>query len=88
MLIVSVRDNENNRNSKKKKKIDEREMQKKKKKKNQRRKRTRGDRSHSERVRANRFCCAFKLGFLQLICKASLIFQTNLELALSIDFGY
>ena len=30
------------------------------------------------------FCCAFKLGFLQLICKASLIFKSNLELALSI----
>ena len=27
------------------------------------------------------FCCAFKLGFLQLICKASLIFKSNLELA-------
>ena len=30
------------------------------------------------------FCCAFKLGFLQLICKASLVFKSNLELALSI----
>ena len=28
--------------------------------------------------------CAFKLGFPQLICQASLIFQSNLELALSI----
>ena len=28
------------------------------------------------------FCCAFK--FSQLICKASLIFKSNLELALSI----
>ena len=27
---------------------------------------------------------AFKLGFLKLICKASLIFKSNLELALSI----
>ena len=27
---------------------------------------------------------AFKLGFLQLICKASLIFKLNIELALSI----
>ena len=57
--------------------IDERETQKKKKKKRQ--ERTRGDRSYSERVR---FCYAFKLGFLQLICKASLIFKSNLELAL------
>ena len=40
--------------------------------------------SYSERVRAKWFCCAFKLGFLQLICKASLIFKSNLELALSI----
>ena len=38
----------------------------------------------SERVRAKSFCCALKLGFLQLICKASLIFKSNLELALSI----
>ena len=29
------------------------------------------------------FCCAFKLGFLQLICKAFLIFKSNLEHALS-----
>ena len=42
-----------------------------------------GNRSYSERVRAKLFCCAFKLGFLQLICKASLIFKSNLELALS-----
>ena len=35
-------------------------------------------------VRAKWFCCAFKVGFLQLICKASLIFKLNLELALSI----
>ena len=60
--------------------IDEREMQKKKKQ----RQKTRGERSYNERVRAKWFCCAFKLGFLQLICKASLIFKSNLELALSI----
>ena len=35
-------------------------------------------------MRAKWFCCAFKLGFLQLIRKASLIFKSNLELALSI----
>ena len=40
--------------------------------------------SFSESVRAKWFCCAFKLGFLQLICQASLIFKLNLELALSI----
>ena len=40
--------------------------------------------SYSKRVRDKWFCWAFKLGFLQLICKASLIFKSNLELALSI----
>ena len=34
-----------------------------------------GDRSYSEMARAKWFCCAFKLGFLQLICKASLILR-------------
>ena len=47
-------------------------------------KRVRGDRSYSERERAKWLCCAFKLGFPQLICKASSIFKSNLELALSI----
>ena len=58
--------------------IDERERQK-----NKDRKKQMGDASYSESVRAKWFCCAFKLGFLQLICKASLIFKSNLELALS-----
>ena len=54
---------------------DERETPKKNKdRKEQRQKR---------RVRAKWFCCAFKLGFLQLLCKASLTFKSNLELALS-----
>ena len=35
---------------------------------------TRRDRSYSEMVRAKSFCCTFKLGFLQSICKASLVF--------------
>ena len=43
-----------------------------------------GNRSYIERVRAKWFCCAFKLGFLQLLCKTSLIFKSNVELALSI----
>ena len=30
-------------------------------------------------VRGKGFCCAFKLGFLQLRCKASLIFKSNLS---------
>ena len=40
--------------------------------------------SYNERVRAKWFYCAFKLDFLQSICKACLIFNSNLELALSI----
>ena len=46
--------------------------------------RSKGNRSYSESVRAKWFCYAFKLGFLQLIRKVSLIFKSNLELALSI----
>ena len=70
--------------------IDEREAQKKnkkkqkQKKKKQRQKRTREDKSYSERVRAKWFCCAFKLDFLWLMCKASLVFKLDLELALSV----
>ena len=59
--------------------IDERERQK-----NKDRKKERSGASYSESVRAKWFCCAFKLDFVQLICKASLIFKSNLELALSI----
>ena len=66
--------------------IHEREMQKKNKRKTNRQKGARGTEAlaRTERVRAKLFCCAFKLGSLQLICKASLIFKSNLELALSI----
>ena len=46
--------------------------------------RSKGNSSCSESVIAKWFCCAFKIGFLQLICKVSLIFKSNLELALSI----
>ena len=41
------------------------------------------DTSYTERVRDKWSCYAFKLGFLQLIYKASVIFESNLELALS-----
>ena len=57
---------------------------KEKGKKNKTRKEQRGDARYSESVRAKWFVYAFKLVFLQLICKASLIFKWNLELALSI----
>ena len=52
--------------------------------KNKDKKEQRGDTSYKESVRAKWFCCAFKLGFFQLICKASLIFKSNFEFALSI----
>ena len=59
---------------------DERDRQKTKTRKKQR-----SGTSYSGSVRAKWFCCTFKLGFVQLICKASLIFNSsNLELALSI----
>ena len=72
MPIISLRDN---------KKIDERETTKtnSNKKNTQRQKRR-----YTERVRTTWTCCAFKLGFLQLKCKVSLIFKSNLELVLSI----
>ena len=52
--------------------IDEIERQKKK----DRKKWWGGTSYYSESVRAKRFCCAFKLGFVQLIYKAFLIFKT------------
>ena len=59
--------------------IDEREKQK-----NKDRKKGRSDTSYGESVRAKYFYCAFKLGFVHLICKTSLTFKSNLGLALSI----
>ena len=59
---------------------DKRETQKKKKE----RKRTTGTEAIAKGWEINDFCWAFKLGFLQLICKASLIFKSNLELPLLI----
>ena len=64
--------------------VDERETQTTTTTTKQRQKRARGNRSYIEKVKAKWFCRAFKLGFLQLICNASLIFKSNLELALSI----
>ena len=43
-------------------------------------------RNYRERVRAKWFCCTFKLGFFQLICKVSLVFKSSLELVSSIIF--
>ena len=68
--------------------IDERETHKKKKKEKDKQTMTEKNKgrdiNHSGSVRAKWFCWAFKLGFFQIICKASLIFKSNLELALSI----
>ena len=57
--------------------IDEKQTQKKQNIKGQR-----SDASYSGSVRAKCFCCAFKLGFLELICKASLIFKSNFRVSL------
>ena len=76
MPIISIRDNENN--------IWKRNTTTTIKKQQTKAEKSKGrQKQESERVRAKWFCCAFKLGFLQLICKISLIFKSNLELALS-----
>ena len=59
-------------------------MKEKHKKTKTKTEKNKGDKGYGEKVRAKWFCCAFKLGFLQLKCKVSLIFKSNLELALSI----
>ena len=46
--------------------IDEREMKKTTKEKQTKTVRSKENRSYSEMVRARWFCCAFKLGFVQL----------------------
>ena len=53
-------------------------------KKQRQKKEERDDTCYSKSVRTKWSCCASKLGFFQLICQASLIFKSNLELALSI----
>ena len=72
MSIINVKDNENNRGKRKEKN----------KQKNKDRKKQRSGASYSENVRAKWSCCAFKLGFVRLKYKASLIIKSNLELAL------
>ena len=53
--------------------IDEREMQKTTKEKQTNTERSKGNWTYSVRLRAKWFCYAFRLGFLELICSASLI---------------
>ena len=62
---------------------DKREIQKVTKEKQTKTEISKGNRRYSESDYPH-LSCAFKLDFLQLICKASLIFKMNLELALSI----
>ena len=62
----------------------EKRKRKKERKKENKTGENKGHGSYSERVIAQWFCCMFKLGLIQLIRKASLIFKSNLELALSI----
>ena len=62
--------------------IYERELQKTTKEKQTKTERSKGNGSYSEKLRAKWFYCAFKVSFLQLVCKASLIFKSNFELAL------
>ena len=69
MPLISARDNENNRWKRNSKKI----------KKKARTEKNKVGKIYSERVGAKLFSSAFKLGFLQLICKASLNFKSNLE---------
>ena len=54
--------------------IDKRELQKATKEEQKKTESRKGNRNYSEKVRAKWFCCAFKLGFLQLRCKAFLNF--------------
>ena len=75
MQIISIKVNENSRWNRY---IKQQQLKQIKTEKNK------GKRGYSERVRVKWFRCAFKLGFLQLICKVSLIFKLNSELALSI----
>ena len=56
-----------------KKTIDEREIHKTTKEKERKTKRSK----RKMILEAKWFCCTFKLGFLQLICKATLIFKSN-----------
>ena len=65
--------------------IDESEAKKQNKKQNKTKiTKNKWDGGYSERVRAKWFCYVVKLGLLQLISKASLIFISNLELSLLI----
>ena len=76
MPIVSVTDNGDNENNRWKRNS--------KTKNKARKEKGRRCRSYSEKVRTKWSCCTFKLGCLQLICKAFLISKSNLKLALSI----
>ena len=73
MPMISLKDNKNNR-----------WKRTAKTKQTNKKKQNKGDESYSERVRDKWFYWVVKLGFLQLICKTSLIIKSNLELPLSV----
>ena len=82
MSIISVRDNENNRWNRNTKKTTNKQTNKQHKQTNT--EKNKGERRYSEWAKAKWLCCTFKSGFTQLIYKASLIFKSNLDLALSV----
>ena len=65
--------------------IDEKKCKKQQKRNKKRKKGARGTEAIVKGLELNDLVCAFKLGFLQLICKVSLIFKSNLELSWSIS---
>ena len=46
------------------------------------RKKQKSDARYTKSLKTKCFCCAFKLGFVQLICKVSLVFMSSLELSI------
>ena len=61
--------------------VDEKKCKKQQKRNKKRKKGARGTEAIVKGLELNDLVCAFKLGFLQLICKVSLIFKSNLELS-------
>ena len=57
--------------------INERERQK-----NEDRKKQKSGARYTKSLKTKCFCCAFKLGFVQLICEVSLVFMSSLELSI------
>ena len=81
MKIIDERKTQRKKKRKQKNETKEQQQQKENKKdwKEQAR-----ETSYSERVRTKWFCGEFKSGFMQKVCKDSIISKSNLKLALSI----